>query len=241
MRADTEAEAGLRVDDQDAMSTSYAVTWQMADEASHSGRLELQPRALVFEGTNGDGAGSETIPYGDVARVRIARSPEDRLSGRQTLVLERRSGDRIRIASVGHPGIITELAERLASPDLGDDSTTTRAVVVLPLVEGAADRVAELLRGGPPFDPEEVGLGRHQVFVTESEAIFLFEAASSQAADQLLSDDRLWAAAAAWKDVVAGPPRLAEDAYSWWRPKRTDFVSFEPTPGPGDSDGGDIF
>ena len=60
-------------------------------------------------------------------------------------------------------------------------------------------------------------------------------------ADRLLSDDRLWAAAAAWKDVVAGPPRLAEDAYSWSRPKRTDFVSFEPTPGPGDSDGGDVF
>jgi hypothetical protein len=114
-------------------------------------------------------------------------------------------------------------------------------VVVLPLVEGAADRAAELLRGGPPFDPDEVGLGRHQVFLTESEAIFLFEAESSMAGDRLLSEDRLWAAAAAWKELVAGPPRLAEDAYSWSRVERADYVSFAPTPGPGDSDGGDVF
>ena len=77
-------------------------------------------------------------------------------------------------------------------------------MVVLPLVEGGAGRAAELLRGGPPFDPEEVGLGRHQVFLTESEAIFLAEAESSMAADWLLSEDRLWAAAAAWKELVAG-------------------------------------
>ena len=240
MRADTEVDVRRCLDDQD-MRTSYAVTWQKADKVSRSGRLELQSRALAFEGSNGDGAGTETIPYDDVTGVQIARSPGDRLLGRQTLVLERRSGDPIRIASIVHPGIISELAERLASLHLADESTSTRAVVVLPLVEGASDRAAELLRGGPPFDPDEVGLGRHQVFLTESEAIFLFEAESSKAADRLLSDDRLWAAAAAWKDVVAGPPRLAEDAFSWSRPKRTDFVSFAPTPGPGDSDGGDVF
>jgi len=119
--------------------------------------------------------------------------------------------------------------------------SASRAVVVLPLVEGAANRASELLRGGPPFDPDEVGLGRHQAFLTESEAIFLFEGECAEAADKLLSGDRLWSAAKAWKDLVAGPPRLAEDAYSWSRPTRTDFVSFEPTPGPGDSEGGDIF
>src|SRR5688500_10650073 len=114
MRAHTEAESRHRLDDQ-GMRTSYAVTWQKADEVGHSGRLELQSRALKFEGSNGDSAGSETIPYDDVTGVRIARSPEDRLSGRQTLLLERRSGDPIRIASIVHPGIISELAERLAS------------------------------------------------------------------------------------------------------------------------------
>jgi hypothetical protein len=86
-----------------------------------------------------------------------------------------------------------------------DDRSMSRAVLVLPLVEGAKKRVAELLRKGPPFDPEEVGLGRHQVFLTESEAVFLFEATSAEAAERLLSSSGVWTAAAAWKDLVAGP------------------------------------
>ena len=56
MRAGAEVEARFD-DDHQLMRTSYAVTWQKADEAGHSGRLELQSRALTFEGSNGDGAG----------------------------------------------------------------------------------------------------------------------------------------------------------------------------------------
>ena len=223
------------------MGTSYAVTWQKGDEPGHSGRLELRSRAIAFEGSNGGSSASETIAYEDLTDVRIARSAEDRLCGRQTLVLERRNGGPIRIAGVVHPGIVSELAERLGSLHVPDESAPSRAVLVLPLVEGAAAGVAELLRKGPPFDPAEVGLQRHQVFLTESEAIFLFEAGSAQAADRLLSSSRLWAAAAAWKDLVAGPPRIADDVYSWARPPADEYVSFEATPGPGDSEGGDLF
>jgi hypothetical protein len=121
------------------------------------------------------------------------------------------------------------------------DSAPSRAVLVLPLVEGAQGQVAELLRQGPPFDPDEVGLGRHQVFLTESEAVFLFEAETPGAADRLLSGSRLWAAAATWKDLLAGPPRLADDAFSWVREREDDQLWFEGTPGPGYSEGGDVF
>jgi hypothetical protein len=117
----------------------------------------------------------------------------------------------------------------------------SRAVLVLPLVEGAQARVAELLRKGPPFDPDEIGLGRHQVFLTEREAVFLFEAESPGASDRLLSNSRLWTAVAAWKDLVVGPPRLADDVYSWVRAPEDDQLSFEGTPGPGYSEGGDVF
>ena len=217
--------------------TTYAITWQRGDEAAQSGRLELAPRALLFEGSNGGEPTSEAIPYVDVTGVRVARSAEDRLSNRQTLLVERRSGDRVRIASIVHPGIVSELSERLASLYLAGEGATSRVLVVLPLVEGARERAAELLRNGPPFDPGEVGLGRHHVFLTESEAIFLFEADSPDAADRLLSSTHLWAAAAGWKDLVAGPPRIA----STFRAGPADYVSFEATPGPGDSDGGDVF
>jgi hypothetical protein len=137
-------------------------------------------------------------------------------------------------------GMISELGEQLSSL-LGEERVMSRAVVVLPLREGASERAAELLRGGPPFDPDEVGLERHHVFLTEQEAVFVFEADSRDAAEKLIGEGRFWSAASAWKDLVAGPPRVAEDAYSWVRPHVPDDVSFAPTPGPGDSDGGDLF
>jgi hypothetical protein len=44
-----------------------------------------------------------------------------------------------------------------------------------------------------------------------------------------------------WSELAAGPPRIAEDAYSWVGPGPPEHVSFTSTPGPGDSDGGDVY
>jgi hypothetical protein len=222
------------------MSTSYAVTWQHGEEATRSGRLELLPGGLALEGSGANGAASETIDFGDLLDVRIGRARSDRLSGRQTLVLERRGGEPVRIASVVQPGIISELAEHLASR-LREEDAMSRAVVVLPLREGASERAAQLLRGGPPFDPEEAGLDRHHVFLTDEEAVFVFEADDLEAAERLIGGEGFWKAAAAWKELVAGPPRIADDVYSWVRPQVSEHISYEPTPGPGDSEGGDVF
>ena len=99
------------------------------------------------------------------------------------------SGMPIRVAGVVQAGIISELAEHLSSL-LGEERVMSRAVVVLPLREGTSEQAAELLRGGPPFDPEEVGLERHHVFLTEREAVFVFEADSQDAADRLIGEGR---------------------------------------------------
>jgi hypothetical protein len=218
------------------MHETYAVSWRHGTDELSSGRLELAREGLAF--TNG--STTETVAYDDLRSVHVGRSSADRISGRPTLVLELRFGEPVRIAGVGQAGIISELAEHLSSL-LGEERVMSRAVVVLPLREGASEQAAKLLRGGPPFDPQEVGLERHHVFLTESEAVFVFEADSRDAAKELIGEGRFWSAAAAWKDLVAGPPRVAEDAYSWIRPNVPDDVSFEPTPGPGDSDGGDVF
>ena len=222
------------------MSTSYAVTWQDGEQLSHSGRLELLPGALALEGSGANGATSETIEFGDLVEVRVGRARADRLSGRQTLVLERRGRAPVRIASVVQPGIITELAEHLASR-LREEGAMSRAVVVLPLRQGASEQAAQLLRGGPPFDPEDVGLERHHVFLTDDEAVFVFEADNLEAAERLIGGETFWKAAAAWKDLVAGAPRLAEDSYTWVRPHVSDDISYASTPGQGDSDGGDLY
>ena len=218
------------------MRVSYAVTWRYGEDETRSGRLELTPDGLAFA----NGSTVETVAYRDLRGVRVGRSLADRISHRQTLVLERRTGGPIRIAGVGQAGIISELAEHLA-PLLGEEHAMSRAVVVLPLREGASARAAELLRRGPPFDPAAVGLERHNVFLSDQEAVFVFEADTPDTAERLVGEGSFWSAASAWKDLVAGPPRLADDVYSWLRPHVPDDVSFAPTPGPGDSDGGDLF
>jgi hypothetical protein len=222
------------------MRASYAVTWRHGEGETRSGSLELTPIGIALEGANGGGSTTELLPYRDLRGVHVGRTSADRISGRQTLVIEQRIGEPIRVAGVVQAGIISELAEHLSSL-LGEERVMSRAVVVLPLREGTSEQAAELLRGGPPFDPEEVGLERHHVFLTEREAVFVFEADSRGVADRLIGEGRFWSAASAWKDLVEGPPRLAEDAYSWVRLHVPDDVSFEPTPGPGDSDGGDLY
>jgi hypothetical protein len=219
-----------------SMHETYAVSWRHGQGDVQSGRLELVPEGLAFK----NGSTAETVAYGDLRGVCVGHTAGDRISGRPTLVLERRFGEPVRIAGVGQAGIISELAEHLSSL-LGEERVMSRAVVVLPLREGASEQAAKLLRGGPPFDPQEVGLEQHHVFLTEKEAVFVFEADSRDAAEKLIGEGHFWSAASAWKDLVAGPPRIAEDAYSWVRPHVPDDVSFAPTPGQGDSDGGDLF
>lgn len=115
-------------------------------------------------------------------------------------------------------------------------------VVIVPLKPGAQDRVRQLIAQAPPFDSEAAGLERHDVFLTECEAIFLFKASSPSVVEPLSRATALWAAAPALREYVAGPARLAQSAYSWARASTLDSdVSFASTPGPGDSDGGDVF
>jgi hypothetical protein len=133
-------------------------------------------------------------------------------------VVERADGQYL-VASAGMgAGIVQELVERIAELRLVGPR---RATLVVPLKEGAGDRARELAGQGPPFDPAETALTRHQLLLTEQEAIFVFETQSEEGLKALLNQVDLWAAAVAWQELMAGPPRLAELAYAWERPEPT--------------------
>jgi hypothetical protein len=118
-------------------------------------------------------------------------------------------------------GVVPELVGRLAEQSL---LAPRRAIAVLPLKEGALEHARELAAKGPPFDPAASGLTRHRLLLTSHEAIFEFESANHDALEALLAQVDLWAAAAAWRDLIAGPPRLAEVAYAWERMEPTDVA-----------------
>lgn len=93
---------------------SHAVTWHEDGLPNYTGKLELTPAGLRFEGASAHGRTSvQTLRYDDIASVRIGRGPDERLQGRPTLLLERRSGGVIRITSLTGLGVIRELADNL--------------------------------------------------------------------------------------------------------------------------------
>lgn len=196
---------------------SYGVVWREDSLPIASGKLELLTDAVRLDGITDGQPTTRELPYDSLVTVRVGRSPVDRLDGRPTLVIERRTGMPIRIASVGQSGVVAELAERLASLQLGN-AARRRTVIVLPLAEGAYEGARTLVAGGPPFDPAETALDRHEVFLTQNEVVFVFESKLGlDALEPLLADPALWLSASAWHELVAGPPRIGEDAYVWSR------------------------
>ena len=183
------------------MHTSYGVVWRQGAEPLARGKLELFPRGLALDGLSGSDRVTREIGYDELAGVRVGRSSGERLNGHTTLVLDLAEGDGISLAAVAQPGVIGELAERLA--ELRLDSSRKTAIVV-PLKEGAREAAQALLETGPPFDPTITELERHEVFLGEREAI-----------SPLLEDAEVWRGLAAWGELLDGPPRFAEAAFSW--------------------------
>ncbi|MBA3718565.1 MAG: hypothetical protein H0W87_10115 [Actinobacteria bacterium] len=123
---------------------------------------------------------------------------------------------------------------------MADPLAAERVAVVVLLREEKREEAELLLVQGAPFEPERIGLERHEVFFTDQEAIFVFEATAELDLRKLLADFEAWASAA-WHDVVAGPPRTAKPLFVWEAVAESDGLSFASTPGPGDSEGGDVF
>jgi hypothetical protein len=196
------------------MTPTYAVTWRNGDGVLHSGKAELRARALRLDA---GGTDVEEVRYEDLAGVSIGRTAKERIANRPTLILERHEGSRVRLASVSQLGIISELAERLADLHTGHLLARNRIVVVIPLREGVQDQVRAVLDSGPPFDLEESGLRRHEVFLTDREALFVFDTADESAVRSLLADPGVLAAATVWGEFADGPARLGEEAFAWAR------------------------
>jgi hypothetical protein len=193
---------------------TYAITWQQSDGTRHSGRLELGHEGLHLQGGNGDVRANRTLPYSAIESFRPARAAGDRLQGRPTLVLELDDGTTVRIAGVAQSGIVAELSDRLAART-GARHSTDRAVIVVPLREGAREEAEALIRRGPPFDPSEVGLGRHGVYLTESEAVFVFEGDASLFGHYLAGPGVFVQAMAAWRPLIEGRARYGDPVYTW--------------------------
>jgi hypothetical protein len=196
------------------MEITYAVTWEEPDGSLGSGRLELGTDALLLEGRNGGAGVTRTFPYRNMSGLRVARRANERLQNRPTLIVDLVGGRSLRIAGVAQPGIVSELASRLNGLR-HDPHVSERLVLVVPLKADARPKAESLLAKGPPFEPADLGLENHEVFLTDREVVFVFEGLPGLLLNRSAENEAIWNAAAAWEPLVEGSIRFAERVYSW--------------------------
>jgi hypothetical protein len=96
----------------------------------------------------------------------------------------------------------------------------SRVAVVVPLRPEALEAARALVEEGPPFDLADTPLEAHCVYLTDHEAVFVFEGPDARAVvERLVGEAGVWNAATAWRGCLAGKPRVAEPLYAWRRPE----------------------
>jgi hypothetical protein len=109
---------------------------------------------------------------------------------------------------------ISQLADELNA--LSAHRHLRKVVVVLPLAPGKREIAWDLLSEGPPFDFAGAGVDRHEVFLTDDAAIFVFGTPDGPATlERILGEDDFWTVIASWERIAGGPPRLAQVAFDW--------------------------
>jgi len=207
-------------------SARHAVVFRVAPGVPAAGALVVHEDRLLLEGRSGEGRCELSLPYADITEVRIGRSPDERLNGNPVLLLERDGAQPIQIEPLGL-GLLHELAELLTSLALENANPGQRVAVIVPLQRAQLARARELVTQGPPFDPGAFGFTRHEVFLIGDEAIFLFTGPHVRAKlARMTGDPTLWQVGRAWRDCIAGRPRIAavpevvvrgsdQPVYSW--------------------------
>jgi hypothetical protein len=91
--------------------------------------------------------------------------------------------------------------------------------LVARLKSGAEPLAAALIEKGPPFDPAEAGLTRHEVYLSAGEIVFVFEGHEVEwIVDGMVENPFRWRvteAMDAWRPLVESQPRIARAAYVW--------------------------
>ncbi len=207
-------------------ATTFPVLFRSADGPSVAGSLTVAAAGLTLDGGTAAERSHVQIGFGELREVRVARAPSERMSGHVVLVLELVHGPALSVAPLGH-GLLHEIADLVAGFTAEAATARERVAVVVPLVDGAEDRVRELIAQGPPLDPSELGLQAHEVWLRGRDAVFVFVGADvRRKVEEAARSPAVWRAGLAWGRCIAGRPALTEPGvmpndgellYSWRR------------------------
>jgi hypothetical protein len=205
------------VPDRGQMHERFAVVFRV-DSARATGALEVDHDRLLLRGGGAEHGLELEIPFSALVEVRIGRSPSERLNGYPTIVLERTALPAVHVAPLS-PLLLHELADLLAS--LRDRPEGDVLVVLAPLKPGCLGHARKLLAEGPPFDPASNSLSSHEVYLGETEAVFVFRGRDVRTRiNKAVRHPSVWRAGIAWQRCFAAPPQIVELAN----------VSLDPNP-----------
>ena len=98
------------------MTESCAVLWQEGKGHIYAGTVQLGARDLTLEGScHGRHPSLRTIPYGDLAGMRLTRASDESIYRKLTLVLELSEGEEVGISSAYGDGTLLDLKRQIAS------------------------------------------------------------------------------------------------------------------------------
>jgi hypothetical protein len=206
------------------MSESYAVVWREGDGPRQVGKLEVHQDGVHLSGGTGPRHADRVLAPGTITGVHVQQPGTGPLGDMRTLVVDRDQATPITIATLNGIGIVLEIADVVTEiarrPARGSASVAVR----VPIRKQRADKVRDLVRKGPPFQPSSIhGLARHHVFVNDAEAVFIFEGANvGEAVERLIQRPQVWLAATDWHDCLAGRPTVLPCKYTWSRPPAPD-------------------
>jgi hypothetical protein len=94
-----------------------------------------------------------------------------------------------------------------------------RVAIIARLKKGSEQRAAELVAAGPPFDLSNMGVVRHNIYISPREAVFVFEGHEVEwIVDELIDEPfhyELQRALEQWREIVDGEPRVARERFGW--------------------------
>jgi hypothetical protein len=94
-----------------------------------------------------------------------------------------------------------------------------RVAIVARLKHGGEQRARELVGAGPPVDLTHTGIVRHSIYISSSEAVFVFEGHQVEwVVDQLIDEPfhyELQRVLDQWREIVDGQPRIAREQFGW--------------------------
>ena len=197
------------------MHERYAVVFRDGGRQA-AGALDVEQDRLLLHGRGKDGNLELEIPFSDLDEVRVGRRPSEQLNGYPTLLLDRMTLSAVQVAPLGM-ALLPEIVALLASLTQREDGDVLAVSVALK--PGCLDRARKLLAQGAPLDPASLGLSSHEVYLRESEAVFVFRGSAVRThIGAAIRHPAVWRAGLAWQRCFAAAPQIRDIAEVWLDP-----------------------